>query len=145
MDDDGKQENRKHIEMFQRPPFKQAVPPASGTNLRFEKIIPPISFTIYEKKATNSSVEFPALLLLSKRSFLERRVENSYIALLVSGFVSLKVFDILGREIATLVNEKREAGSYSVLWNAENMPGGVYFYRIEAGQFVQTKKLILLR
>ncbi len=60
-------------------------------------------------------------------------------------FVSLKVFDILGREVATLVYEEMPAGSYSRQWNATNMSSGIYFYRLQAGSFTETKKLILLR
>ncbi|MBI4429696.1 MAG: T9SS type A sorting domain-containing protein [Ignavibacteriales bacterium] len=52
----------------------------------------------------------------------------------------LKVFDLLGREVAILANEEKPGGSYSLQWNAANLPGGVYFYRIEEGPFVQTKK-----
>ena len=62
-----------------------------------------------------------------------------------SGFVSLKVYDVLGREVATLVNEREKAGSYSVTFDAGNLPSGVYFYRITAGSFVETKKLVVLR
>ena len=60
-------------------------------------------------------------------------------------FVTLKVFDILGREIETLVNEEKLAGRYSVKFNASYLCSGVYFYRIKAGDFVQTKKMILLK
>jgi len=60
-------------------------------------------------------------------------------------FVSLKVYDILGTEIENLVNEEKSAGSYEINWNAENLPSGVYFYRLQAGSFVQTRKMILLR
>ncbi len=63
----------------------------------------------------------------------------------VSGFVSLKVFDVLGREVATLVNEKKSPGVYNVEWNASNVSSGVYFYRLSAGSFVETKKMILMR
>ncbi len=59
--------------------------------------------------------------------------------------VSLKVFDLLGREVATIVSEEMSAGSYSRTWNAVNMPSGVYFYRLQAGSFNETKKLVLLR
>jgi len=62
-----------------------------------------------------------------------------------SSFVSLKVYNTLGKEISTLVSEKLPAGVYSVNWNAENLSSGVYFYRLIAGSFSQTKKLILLR
>ncbi len=59
--------------------------------------------------------------------------------------VSLKVFDAIGREIATLVNEVKEAGSYSVQFNASHLSNGIYFYTIKAGNFTATKKLTLLK
>jgi photosystem II stability/assembly factor-like uncharacterized protein len=65
--------------------------------------------------------------------------------LLTFGYVSLKVYDLLGREITTLVNEKKSAGLYSVTFNASEIPSGVYFYRLQAGNFTETKKLVLLR
>jgi phosphatidylserine/phosphatidylglycerophosphate/cardiolipin synthase-like enzyme len=58
-------------------------------------------------------------------------------------FVTLKIFDILGREIATLVNEQLRPGNYSIQWNGSSLSSGVYFYRIEAGNFRQTKKMLL--
>lgn len=63
----------------------------------------------------------------------------------VSGFefISLKVLDVLGREVATLVNEYRQPGAYRVQWDASELPSGVYFYRMRAGGFVDTKKMIL--
>jgi len=60
-------------------------------------------------------------------------------------FVSLKIFDLLGKEISTLVSEELSAGNYSRQWNAESFPSGVYFYRLQAGSFTETKKLLLLR
>lgn len=60
-------------------------------------------------------------------------------------FVSLKVFDVLGREVATIVSEEMSAGNYSKQWNVTNMPSGVYFYRLQAGSYIQTKKLVLLK
>lgn len=62
-----------------------------------------------------------------------------------SSFVTLKVYDVLGREVARLVNEKKPAGEYMVQWNAANLPSGVYFYQLRAGSFVQTKKMLLIR
>ncbi len=59
--------------------------------------------------------------------------------------VSVTVFDVLGRHITTLVNEKLGAGTYETEWNANNMPGGVYFYRIEAEDFSETRKMILVK
>ncbi len=62
-----------------------------------------------------------------------------------SEFVSLKVFDALGQEIITLVNENKLPGIYSVRFDGSNLSGGVYFYRLQAGSFYQTKKLVLLK
>jgi len=60
-------------------------------------------------------------------------------------FVQLKVFDVIGNEVATLVNEEKATGIYSVDFNASNLPSGVYFYKLQAGSFVETKKMILLK
>ncbi len=60
-------------------------------------------------------------------------------------FVSLKVFDMLGREVTTIVSEEMSAGNYSRQLNATTMSSGVYFYRLQAGSFNETKKLVLLR
>ncbi len=59
--------------------------------------------------------------------------------------VKLKIYNVLGREITTLVNKKMNAGRYSVKFNAANLSSGVYFYRITAGNFVDTRKMILLK
>jgi plastocyanin len=60
-------------------------------------------------------------------------------------FVSLKIYDLLGKEVATVVSEEMPAGSYSKQWNAANMQSGIYFYRLNAGSFTETKKLVLLK
>jgi Secretion system C-terminal sorting domain len=62
-----------------------------------------------------------------------------------SSLVNLKVYDVLGNEIATLVNEEKPAGNYKVTFDASSLPSGVYFYKIKAGKFEGTKKLVLLR
>jgi endoglucanase len=60
-------------------------------------------------------------------------------------FVSLKIFDLLGKEIASIVSEEMSTGTYSRQWNATNMPSGIYFYQLRAGSYTETKKLVLLR
>jgi hypothetical protein len=57
--------------------------------------------------------------------------------------VILNVYDILGNEITTFVNLEKFVGSYELTWNATNLPSGVYFYRLQASSFVETKKMIL--
>jgi len=59
--------------------------------------------------------------------------------------VSLRIFNVSGQEVATLVNGKLKAGGHKMKWNAEGMPSGVYFYRLEAGSFSEVKKMILLQ
>ena len=59
--------------------------------------------------------------------------------------VKLKVYDILGREVAELVNEKLNAGVYEYEWNGVNLSSGVYFYRLETGEFVETKRMVLAK
>jgi len=61
------------------------------------------------------------------------------------GFVSLKVYDVLGREVRTLVNENQPPGNYEVTFDANGLASGVYLYRLQAGEFTETKRLLLLR
>jgi hypothetical protein len=62
-----------------------------------------------------------------------------------SSNTKLIVYDLLGREVITLVNDKLEAGSYNIEWDAGNYSSGVYFYKLESGNFVQTKKMVLIK
>jgi hypothetical protein len=62
-----------------------------------------------------------------------------------SEFVTLKVYDVLGNEVATLVNAEKAAGSYEISWDADNKPSGIYFYQLKTQNFVETKKMILMK
>ena len=62
-----------------------------------------------------------------------------------AGLVTLKVYDILGTEVATLVNERKEPGNYDVTFNAANLPSGIYVYMLISGNFLDSKKLILAK
>jgi hypothetical protein len=59
--------------------------------------------------------------------------------------VVLKIYDILGSEVSTLVNEDKDAGIYTVNFNASQLASGIYFYRLQAGSYIETKKMILIK
>ncbi len=59
--------------------------------------------------------------------------------------MTLKIYNILGEEVATLVSEKLTAGKYKYEWDAGSLASGVYLYRIQAGDFIEAKKTVLLR
>ena len=59
--------------------------------------------------------------------------------------MSLRVYDVLGREIAVLVNKKKDAGRYSMQWDATRFSSGIYLYALQAGGFRETKKMILMK
>ena len=60
-------------------------------------------------------------------------------------YIDLSIYDILGQKVAILVNQKQPAGSYQIEWNASGFPSGLYFYRIQAGDFIQTKRMLLIK
>jgi hypothetical protein len=62
-----------------------------------------------------------------------------------SSNVIIKVFDILGNELETLVNESKQTGTYELTWYAEDLTSGVYIYRLQAASFVETKKMMLMK
>ena len=62
-----------------------------------------------------------------------------------SSWQTLKVYDVLGNEIATLVDDVKPAGTYEVEWNANGLPSGVYFYQLRSEGLVETKKMILIK
>ncbi len=59
--------------------------------------------------------------------------------------MSLKVFDVLGREVATLVSQKQDVGRYELQFSAQNLSSGIYFYQLRADEFSQTRKMVLLK
>jgi hypothetical protein len=59
--------------------------------------------------------------------------------------VILNIYDLLGREVTTLVDQKLPAGKHQAVWNATGMPGGIYYYKIQAGEYQEVKKMILMK
>ncbi len=89
---------------------------------------------------------------LSKKYILEQNYPNPFNPTTVisysipnASYVAVKVFDVLGKEVSTLVNKNQESGSYKVLFNATELSNGVYFYKIQSGNFIEVKKMLLLK
>jgi hypothetical protein len=126
-----------------------------SVNVNLSPIGVPFSFSIpgniYE--LTNPSIgiqnissEIPAAFTLKQNYPNPFNPEtNIQFALTKSEFVSIKVFDILGNEIATLVNEQKQAGTYQVDFKGTALSSGVYFYRMQAGAFTDIKRMTLLK
>jgi hypothetical protein len=117
-------------------------------------------FTLTEGKPTKVSVNFGTYYStginenesITNRFYLLQNYPNPFnpstkIEYTVpgTGFVSLKIFDLLGREVATLVNKEMNAGSYSAKFNAAHLPSGIYFYKLTAGNNSIIKKMLLLK
>ena len=96
--------------------------------------------------------ELTVHLILPEHFSLEQNYPNPFnpstkikYSIPTSGFVTLKVYDVLGKEIATLVNGEKPAGSYEVEFNAANLSSGIYFYKLQAGDYVQVKKMMPMK
>ena len=90
--------------------------------------------------------------LLGRNYYLSQNYPNPFnpstvisYQLPVNSKVSLKIYDLLGREVATLVNEEQSAGWKEVEWNASNIASGIYFYKLQADNFIETKKMLVIK
>jgi hypothetical protein len=94
--------------------------------------------------------------LISGDNTKENKLYNNYpnpfnsntkidFAIQKNGFVTLKIYDILGREVKTLIDENKTPGLYSIDFNASEFPSGVYFYRIKSGNFIAVKKMLVIK
>jgi hypothetical protein len=63
----------------------------------------------------------------------------------VSAEVKLDILDILGRKIVSLINSRQPAGYHDIIWRGDDLPSGIYFFKLQAGDFVDTKKMVLLK
>jgi hypothetical protein len=97
-----------------------------------------------EKKNSESTVSIDYTLDQNYPNPFNPSTKISY-SIKEEGLVTLKVYDILGKEIATLVNENKPAGNYEVEFNASLLPSGMYIYKIQSGQFSDAKKMILTK
>ena len=114
--------------------------------------IDPVSIIGLETKLTDQIVTVANDESIPNNFILEQNYPNPFnpsttimYSIPNSEFVTLKIYDVLGNELATLVNEEKPAGNYEVDFNAAGFSSGIYFYKLQAGNFVQTKKMILLK
>ena len=108
--------------------------------------------TFYYSKLDSNATDIKESKLSNKTFTLYQNYPNPFnptttitYSLPKSSMVTLKIYDLLGREVTTLVNEEKHSGTYKVTWNAQNIPSGVYFYRLTAGAYSQVNKMILMK
>jgi hypothetical protein len=120
-----------------------------GANTNFETSDPawvPANLLIVDVKDENKNNLIPRKFSLSQNypnPFNPTTKIEFQIA--TFGFVRLKVFDILGNEVVALVNEEKHPGKYEIVFDASKFSSGIYFYQLKTGQYIETKKMILLR
>ncbi|NOX66925.1 MAG: T9SS type A sorting domain-containing protein [Chlorobi bacterium] len=108
-----------------------------------EPTIQPEQFILYQNYPNPFN---PSTTIEYTIPFVERDLSRSNMSELKFALqVQLKVYDILGREVATLVNEQQQPGTYEVKFDASSMPSGIYIYKLSAGQFMSAKKMLLLK
>ncbi len=102
---------------------------------------------VFEKSGSGKTSEIMLLLYSLEQNYPNPFNPTTTISYSIEkdGLVTLKVFDILGKEVAALVNERMTAGYHSVDFNADNLPSGIYVYKLTSGNFTESKKLILLK
>ncbi len=91
-------------------------------------------------------------IIQPRRYYLEQNYPNPFnpsteirFTIPVSGFTTLKIYNVLGKEVSVLVNEKKEAGSYQLQFDSKNLPSGMYFYTLSNGNVTETRKMILMK
>lgn len=111
-----------------------------------ELIVDEITFKVGGSTAVLEEEIFPSTFFLNQ-NYPNPFNPSTSIQYQIAGIsqVTLKVYDVLGNEVATLVNEAKPAGSYEVNFNASKLSSGIYFYRLQAGTFLKTKKMILMK
>lgn len=133
--------------------FDQTVFPVTGDTVA-SITIPAYTAKLYSNLSDSVLLEVPdpQTADLPERFGLLQNYPNPFnpstnisFTLQASGFTSLKVYDVLGREVAALVNELKEAGHYTATWNAAGHPSGVYFYRLTTPGAVEMRKMVLLK
>lgn len=118
----------------------------SNLAITLKKIPQTITFELEEVTGISSDIEKPVSYSLCQNYPNPFNPETSIkYQIPLAGNVNIKVYDSLGREVATLVNKEQSAGNYEVKFNGNNLSSGIYFYRIKSGGFEKTNKMLLLK
>ncbi len=124
----------------------------SPAGLAYNGGLPDSSALFYQQCAWQSVNLKPQYSVLLKHTVLFQNFPNPFnnttiikFALQKSGFVNLKIYDILGKEIITLLNKKLNSGNYTIPFSNNQIPSGVYFYHLQTEDFSQTKKLLIIK
>ena len=133
----------------------------SGGNLTFSTSIKPYGTGIYILTDSILKMQYPSLVSVARQKLsktmpltcsLEQNYPNPFnpntairFSIPTAGLTSISVFDLLGREVAKIVREQMAPGTYTMDWNAENLPSGAYFITLRSGNFVQTRRAMLLK
>ena len=124
------------------------------TNMLFNNASHFITDLVYTAWVNSGSPVFvtPALTSLPEKYYLGQNYPNPFnptthleFGISELGFVSLKIYDVLGNEVTTLVNEQLKPGSYEIEWDAANYPSGTYFYRLSSDLFSGSKQMLLIK
>ncbi len=109
----------------------------------------------YEETTTLGRGEAPSLIRNNNVPY-ENKLFNNYpnpfnpktkikFSIKTNNWVKISIYDLLGRQVSMLVNQFKEKGEYDIEFDGSNLASGIYFYRIEAGNFVQSKKMVLVK
>ena len=111
-----------------------------------------ISMSMISYSSITTSVKDLELEIISQHYSLNQNYPNPFnpstrisYSIPSQSHISLKLYDVLGREVAILMNKEQPVGNYEVEFDASDLTSGVYFYRIQAGDFVETKKMVLMK
>jgi Ca-activated chloride channel homolog len=131
---------------------KELVDQVISLSMKYSVLTPYTAFLVVEPMSVTGGTVVPPLSDIPVSFSLAQNYPNPFNPSTTITYsvprrtiVLVRIFNALGQEVALLVNELKEAGTYQLTWNASNVPSGIYFYRLQAGEYVETKKMVLLR
>lgn len=105
----------------------------------------PHEFMLYQNYPNPFSAKSSSALGGNPNTIIKYSIPSTLLSFEDGLRVRLVVYDVLGNEVATLVNEEKQPGTYEINFNSEALTSGIYFYQLRSGNFVETKKMVLIR